>query len=91
MPAHALIRVAETETYKDMARGKATIETRMFIAYDGDTEALGWVTGRAGPLGIETKCEMHSVLAAGAGWCGVVRQRLRTRWALCSGSVVVGG
>ena len=47
VPQGSLVRVAQTEQIKMMDRGKACFETRMYIALDGDTEALGWVTGVA--------------------------------------------
>ena len=44
VPQGSLVRVAQTEQIEMMDRGKACFETRMYIALDGDTEALGWVT-----------------------------------------------
>ena len=59
--AGALMRVAQTEELKDNARGKMQSEHRMYVALDGDQEALGWVTGIS-------KDEVEHLKLAGAGF-----------------------
>ena len=59
--AGALMRVSQTEVLTENARGKVTSEHRMFVALDGDTEPLGWVTGIS-------KDETENLKLAGAGF-----------------------
>ena len=59
--AGALMRVSQTEELKDNSRGKLQVEHRMFVALDGDLEALGWVTGIS-------KDEQELLKLAGAGF-----------------------
>ena len=59
--AGALMRVSQTEELKDNARGKMQSEHRMYVALDGDQEALGWVTG-------VSKDEVEHLKLAGAGF-----------------------
>ena len=61
VPAGALMRVASTEVLTDNARGKTSSEHRMYVALDGDIEALGWVTGI-------TKDETENLKLASAGF-----------------------